>query len=433
MQISELIKQAADFYNGEDYKSALKCAEKILKIDKENPDALVIKGNIYYQKHRFSDSLNCYLDAIKKDSQHQIALLNIANTYFELKDYEESYRVAQQLLTLDSHNKTALTILGNSALELEKYDEGKRAFLEILETDSNDAWSYNSLSKIYQKTEDDERALAYGWKAVEVSAGDKNQHINFGYLLYEIGNDLARVYAQKWLEKYGQDLVVNHMGNAILHNAKIARAESEYVREIFDAFADDFEEVLNGLEYRAPQIIADEMKQIFTPHLFHKMSILDAGCGTGFCGEFLKKYSKFKGLYGVDISEKMIEKAATKKVYDKLIRADLEDFFSENKKKFDLIISADVFTYLGDLQKIIEGCFKSLDKNGRILFTVSANKINEENYYLHASGRFLHHRKYIENLLQKNGFIIEKTDEKILRREGENMVSGYIFRAIKKA
>lgn len=432
MQISELIQQATKFYEEGDYKSALKCAEKILKKDSKNADALVIKGNVFYQKHQIDDSLKAYLSAIETDSHHKIALINTANTYFELKDYEQSYHYIEQALKTDSYDKTALTIWGNSALELEKYDEGKEAFLRILEQDSSDAWAYNSLSRIFQKTEDNRRALAYGWKAVEVSGGNKDHHINFGYLLYEIGGNLTLKYATEWLKKYGQDSVVNHMGNAILHNTKITRAEGEYVEEIFDAFADDFEDVLKGLNYRAPELISNEIKQLFEKQKISKMSILDAGCGTGFCGEFLKKYARFKGLYGVDISEKMIKKAASKKVYDKLIKADLEKFFDENKKKFDLIVSADVFTYLGDLKKIIEGCFKSLSKNGRILFTVSENDIDDSDYYLHPSGRFLHHQKYIEKLLQNSGFEIIKISKEMLRQEGGKDVKGYVVNAIKK-
>lgn len=431
--MSEFLKQAENFYYQGDYKSALKCVEKILKKDKQNADALVIKGNVYYQNHRLDDSLSAYLQVLKTDSQNKAGLINAANAYFEKEEYATAYQYAKQALEVDSFDKTALNICGNSALELEKYDEGKRIFLQLLEMDSADAWAYNSLSKIYQKTNDNERALACGWKAVEVSDGDKNQHINFGYLLYETESDLTTKYAQKWVEKYGADSIVRHMGNAVLHNEEITRADNEYVREIFDAFAEDFESILNGLNYQAPQLIAEELEQIYTDKKRPSLRILDAGCGTGFCGGFLKKYAHGKMLYGVDISEKMLEKAASKKVYDKLIRADLESFFFEDKTTFDLIVSADVFTYFGDLQKVIKGCCESLAENGRILFTVSVNNLNDSPYYLHTSGRFLHHKNYIENLLQKNGFFIEKTDEKFLRNEGENKVFGYLISARKKA
>ena len=435
MNVIELIKIASQKYDNEDYKSALKYIEKILKKDSQNSSALIIKGNIFYQNKKLSDSLQCYLDAQQVDSQNKIILINIANTYFELKNYEQAYSYAKQVLELDATDKNALTILGNSALELQKYDEGKLAFSKIINLDSNDFWSYNSLSQIYQKTQDYERALSHGWKAVELSNGAESQHINFGYLLYEIRQEknLKEVeqYAQKWLENYGKNTIVFHMANSVLQNSKIQRAGAEYLQNIFDAFAPEFEQVLSGLEYQAPQIIHNEIIKIYGQNHRRKLSILDAGCGTGLCGAFLRKYSRFYGLYGVDISEKMLQQAKQKNIYNYLIQDDLEHYFFSAKKQFDLIVSADVFTYLGDLQKIIFGSYNCLKKNGRFIFTVSANNVDDSDYYLHPSGRFLHHQNYIKKLLQKCNFSIEKIEENFLRNEGENEVLGYLVSAIK--
>ena len=127
----------------------------------------------------------------------------------------------------------------------------------------------------------------------------------------------------------------------------------------------------------------------------------------------------------------MLQQAKRKKVYNYLIKDDLEHYFFATKKQFDLIVSADVFTYLGNLQKIISGCYKCLKKNGRIIFTVSANNIDDSNYYLHPSGRFLHHKNYIKKLISEQGFLLEKLEENILRNEGENKVLGYVVCAIK--
>ena len=433
MNEAEVINQALTFYHQGNYKAALKEAEKVLKKNKKNTSALVIKGNVFYQNKNTEQALQYYMQAITIDSSDKSALLNAANIYYELKKYEKAIEFAQQVLKIDSMEKTALSIYGNSNIELENFEEAKKSFLQVLQLDSNDVWSYDSLSKIYQKTEDDKRAVECGWKAVELSEGSFEQQLNFGYLLYEIDNEYAREYAEKWLEKYGKDKLVHHMGNAILNKQKIARSDSEYVSRIFDVFADDFDDILNTLNYCAPQLIEQELHRILFSKKITKLSILDAGCGTGLCGGFLKKYARFHGLYGVDISEKMLQKAAQKKCYDKLIKQDLEAYFAHNKKQFDLIVSSDVLTYFGDLKNIINGFHNSLKKNGRIILTVSKNNVNENDYFLHPSGRFLHHRKYIENLLKNSGFQIENFSENILRNEGDKPVFGYVVSALKKA
>ena len=432
MQISEILNTALLCYDQQNFDAATKYADKILKTEPQNISALLIKGNVCFQNHQIEESLQYYQTVLQIDPQNKTAMINAANAAFILKNYQVSYQLAQQVLQIDSLDKTALTIYGNSCIELEKFDQAKKTFLLLLQIDSQEPWNYNSLSTIYQKTQDEKRALACGWKAVELSNGDEKQHLNFGYLLYELSDDSKINYAQQWQKKYGDNAIVKHMSNAILHQQKITKADSEYVQKLFDEFADDFEDVLTSLEYRAPQLLAREMKEIYQPQILRKKQILDLGCGTGWCGNFLKKYTSKKYLYGVDMSEKMLSKAIAKKCYGKLIKADLEQYLETTESRFDIIVAADVFTYFGDLQKVIQGCFRTLKKQGWILFTVSANLSNEKEYDLHDSGRFIHHKKYVMSLLEKKGFSIEKISEEILRNEGEKTVIGYVIRAQKK-
>ena len=432
MQNITLLHKASSFYEAQNYSSALEVIEDILTTDSKNSSAWIIKGNIFYQNQKFSEALSCYQKALETEPENKAALINMANSYYALKNYPQSYTYARQILAKEKDNKNALMTLGNSALELEKYEEAKEALLQVLDSQPNDFWSCNSLSQIYQKTNDNLHAMEYAWQAVEISGGEKEQHINFGYLLYEIGDKKAQEYAQKWLKKYGQNQIVNHMAHAILNHQNLERAEAGFVQEIFDSFADDFEEVLHDLNYSVPNLIENEMEKIYA-HATSNIKILDAGCGTGLCGGFLKKYACENGLIGVDISSQMLAKAKAKNCYNQLIQKDLESYLKQSEDIFDLIVFADVLTYFGELKNIIIGCQKSLSRTGRILFSFSTNTVNEENYFLHASGRFLHHPNYIKNLLQKNGFEIENMEEHFLRNEGENKVFGYLVSAIKGA
>ena len=141
---------------------------------------------------------------------------------------------------------------------------------------------------------------------------------------------------EKWLKKYPENSVAKHMGNAVLNHSIPLRANDEYLTNIFDVFAPDFEQVLSGLDYQAPELIRKCLARIYPEKKNPGLRILDAGCGTGFCGVFLQNYSRIFGLYGVDISEKMLEQAKAKKCYSRLIRAELEGYFQANKKPFVL-------------------------------------------------------------------------------------------------
>ena len=84
-----------------------------------------------------------------------------------------------------------------------------------------------------------------------------------------------------WNKKYGQNPVVAYIVNSLFGNTKIKSANPNYVRNIFDVFAPDFDAVLAALDYRAPALIRRSMEEVYPPSSYGKLHILDLGCGTG--------------------------------------------------------------------------------------------------------------------------------------------------------
>ena len=117
-----------------------------------------------------------------------------------------------------------------------------------------------------------------------------------------------------------------------------ARASDAYVQRTFDQFADSFDQVLQRLEYRAPQLLVDLVARVLGPGQ-GKLDVLDAGCGTGLCGALLKAWAH--RLVGVDLSSKMVEKARLREVYDHLVVGELTAYLSTHAAAYDLVVSAD--------------------------------------------------------------------------------------------
>ncbi|WP_163597484.1 class I SAM-dependent DNA methyltransferase, partial [Klebsiella pneumoniae] len=66
------------------------------------------------------------------------------------------------------------------------------------------------------------------------------------------------------------------------------------------------------LDYRAPELVAEAVaasQEAGTTGL----AILDAGCGTGLCGPSLRPFAD--RLIGIDLSRKMLERAAARGCY----------------------------------------------------------------------------------------------------------------------
>ena len=76
------------------------------------------------------------------------------------------------------------------------------------------------------------------------------------------------------------------------------------------------------------------------------MKILDAGAGTGAIGEMLK-FRGYTNVDALDISQEMLNLAAPKNLYKKLICAPLTDSYMKEIEtaKYDVVLSAGTIVY----------------------------------------------------------------------------------------
>lgn len=431
-----LMALANIYYSREDYAASEKFTRRLLKNDPENISALLNLGNIEYCRGDYAKALSYYEKVYAINQSSYIAVINMANTCYDLERYVKALDYAGKALEIYPSSVDALIIQGNAYLEMGRNEKAEAALLQALEYRGNNAWIYNSLSRLYQKIENWEQALQMGWNAVLYAGqAQEDQHINFGYLLYECvdekGREKALKYAKKWLEKFSNNSLVAYMAQAIINNEKIDRADAEYVKKIFDEFAQDFDETLEGLEYQVPEFIAAVLKDVYKKRIGKFCHWLDIGCGTGLCAEAAKPVIGWCRLDGLDLSQKMLDQARLKGIYDNLYCKEIVTFLSNKKSEYSLITAGDVITYFGDLKRLFEVIADALEDDGLLVCTVSENSVNKENFLLLPSGRFVHSKDYVLNLLKKNGFCLLSSERKPLRNEGDRVVYGWVIAARK--
>jgi predicted TPR repeat methyltransferase len=246
------------------------------------------------------------------------------------------------------------------------------------------------------------------------------------------------------------------------------RKSKEFVAELFDSFADTFDEKLvNGLGYRVPQLIGDAVKELGRGEGSYG-AVLDAGCGTGLAGRFLRSFV-MEVMVGVDASPKMLSIASkcTMKsgcganddsttsntnnanvavgqvdddddnvpLYDKLLVMDLEDMTLDNTypegngRGFDLIVAADVLVYFGSISNLMKTFANVSNKNARLLFTTERASDEEAplGWRLLPSGRFAHTKRHVVEAAQEAGYTLVLYREIVPRMERGEPVQGHLF------
>lgn len=185
------------------------------------------------------------------------------------------------------------------------------------------------------------------------------------------------------------------------------RAPDEYVAQLFDGYADNFDShLVETLKYSTPAQLA-KLLQDASAGSFR--DILDLGCGTGLMGAQLA--SAERRLVGVDLSEKMLERARQREIYSRLENADLVAMMSrEPDCSYDLVIAADVLVYVGRLEPLFAQAYRLLRPLGVFAFSVeavtpsTAPAAAATGYALHSQGRYVHARSYVEALASSSGF-----------------------------
>lgn len=218
-------------------------------------------------------------------------------------------------------------------------------------------------------------------------------------------------------------------------------APPAYIEALFDAYAPDFEESLvEKLHYCGPQELAALINRHFPQH--HYQHVLDLGCGTGLMGEEI--YRQTSLLSGADLSEAMLKKAEEKQIYTHLVKADVNlcrksDLVDETLPLPDMVLAADVFIYIGQLERAFALVAECLRKGGVFAFSVETHDHSApenapcscDDMILQPSLRFTHSARYIQSLLEQSGFEVLEHQRIALRLDRGEYLDGYAFLARK--
>ncbi len=153
---------------------------------------------------------------------------------------------------------------------------------------------------------------------------------------------------------------------AFLQDAYALETEAD-TRAFYERWAQGYDTQLErGLRYIAPRILAETLARYQSGV---DEAILDVGCGTGLTGCCLRELG-FQTIDGIDFSPAMLDKAAEKRVYRKLIEADLNLRLHLNDAAYAAIISTGTFTFGHVGAEPIEELVRVLAPGGHFACTV---------------------------------------------------------------
>jgi predicted TPR repeat methyltransferase len=193
-------------------------------------------------------------------------------------------------------------------------------------------------------------------------------------------------------------------------------APLNYVRQLFDGYAADFEKhLVEVLGYKTPQLLVEGLEG----RQFE--AVLDMGCGTGLAAPLLRPLAR--RLDGIDLSPEMVRQARERKLYDDLAETDLVSWL-ESGRRYDLLFAADVFVYVGALERVFEAAARAILPGGT--FCLSVEAADEQDLELRSTLRYAHSERYIRMLAGQTGFELRRCTRHPLRIDQGRPLEGLL-------
>lgn len=461
----EVVAYAVDAMRARRFTAAEKALAQVLAEFPDHADALHFSGLLAVQGGREAEGLALVRRSLVAAPGNAHAWNNLGNLLARAGDLQEASEAYLKCLEIAPDFPNALTNIGFLLRHAGDVDRAETLYRRVLEIEPNFVEALNNLASIelarsnpaeaevlLRRAVELEPAFADAitnlgealrrqgrgvegaecfWKAIAVNHGARTARKLLIYALVEAGDfDKARIVADEWLALDPDEPEARHHHAAVTGTDVPPRASDAYVEAVFDTFASSFDAALETLGYRAPQLLAALLDRLSGPPA-GDLALLDAGCGTGLMGPLVR--ARAARLVGIDLSAGMLAKAAQRRCYDQLEKAEITAALAAETAVWDVILCADTFCYFGDLAAVAAAAAGALKPGGRFFFSVEALADDDARpFRIHpANGRYAHRLTYVDAVAAAAGLVRIALVRDVLRNEGGRPVDG-LFLAYEK-
>ena len=406
---------------------------RILVAAPDYPDAWHFRGVVAFQLGRLSEAETLIRRAVELAPAYSDAHNNLGNVLQHQKRGDEAVKCYERAIALQPDLADAYNNLGNALQQQKRYDEAIVFYERAITLRPEMADAHLNLGKALEALDQMSQALTAYRQAVMLRPFHFDSYRRLGAALYgwDRIEEAADVY-RKWLSLEPDNPLARHLLSACTGQAVATRASDDTVRNIFDGFADSFDQILEGLQYRAPALVAQAATEVIGPPQ-SRLDILDAGCGTGLCAEHFKPFAR--RLVGVDLSLEMLKRAGMRQLYDELIMGELTAFVGAVSSAWDLIVSADTLVYFGDLTGAMGAAWRGLRPRGHVVFTLERATEDDapQGFKINPHGRYSHSEAYVRGILSAARLEPRQISHVHLRLELKKPVEGLLVVASRPA
>jgi predicted TPR repeat methyltransferase len=436
----------------------------VRRLTPETPELALLSARLAIRDGRHAEAM-VELDAAIAATPDNANLYKArASLRSDLHDTTAALQDAAEAVLLDRHDNSAKALLGVLLLELGAADEARQCLTEAVRTEPENPFYCLGLARAQEAcgahdaaVETLDAAIAAIPARTDLRTEAVLLHIRqrrfatalhmaeaarragladaclFGLKAHALSSlerhdEAAEAYNEA-LKLGPNDPYVRHIVAAAGLRPGAPRAPAEYLRAVFDGYADRFEQHLISLSYRVPGLIRTAVMRHFDiapsdTAMPRVGPVLDLGCGTGLLALVLADLP-LGPFTGIDLSTAMLAEARAKALYADLREADILTVLADDPTQWPVILAGDVLCYFGALDDLFDAVKNRLKPGGAFVFSIETNTIDTD-WRLSPQGRYSHNKKYIEKSAAASGLHIRELVGQTIRFEAAMPVAGML-------
>jgi predicted TPR repeat methyltransferase len=366
---------------------------KALALRRDWPEVLNAHGNVLHALGRFEEAARDLYHAVKIDAFYHQAWNSLGINLQYRGDLEKAHEYFDRACELAPRTSRYLFNRGMNFKHQKRLAEAREAFTAALAVDADYVDAVCQMAHCFRIEGNDAEAVRWYQRYLELAPEDAAG---------------ARTFLA-----------------ARTGSASIPAPSPVYIRQLFDSYAHTFDRHLQEkLDYHLPEFLERSMRDRLATR-GSKVTLLDLGCGTGLAGAAFAPHAR--RLVGVDLSGGMLARARERRIYDELVEADVVEYLRRGDERFDLVVAAELFNYMGDLAPVLAALRPRMRDDGWLAFSVESGAA--DGVQLGQSLRFTHGEAYVRESLAGARFDVESVMREVIRRQEGEPVAGFVVLA----
>ena len=415
------VRALLELFQMKHFSAAEEMASSMTRRFPTHPIGWKVLGAIFHLTGRISESLVPMQKAVDLAPSDTEALNNLGGTFRDAGRFTEAESTLRRAVKLKPSFAEAWSNLAVTLQSLGQVREAEASARRARDLQPKNAATYVNLGAILISQKKWEEAQHIFEDAILIDPDVASTHYNLGLVKNKLGlptqaeSSFRKAVLLEPCHGGAKHMLASLMGETT------PAAPLDYVEELFDDFASTFDrDLVEDLRYQTPKFITKVLTRK-VPQPVGK--ILDLGCGTGLMGVELAGICGY--LEGVDVSERMLDVARARGIYDRLSKGDIVSFLSTSLLNFNLFLASDVFVYFGELGDVFRIIKSRCESGGHFAFSVEHSDGN--GFELRPSGRYAHSKPYIDSLCSEHGYSLEHFELCDLRLEDGKFLRGGLY------